>query len=98
MGVRNRVGDPVRGCVGLPFTIGIVTIFPSNVSRLALQCLSQHMGIASHASVPWKACSYPDIVKMDFSPSDISVTPSSQPCMCQPTRHLLALFKGAVYL
>ena len=47
MGVRNGVGDPVRGCVGLPFTIGIVTIFPSNVSHLALQCLVQHMDIAS---------------------------------------------------
>ena len=34
--------------------------------------------------MPGDAGSYPDIVKMDFSPSDISVTPSSQPYMCEP--------------
>ena len=39
--------------------------------------------------MPSDTCSYPDIVKMDFSPSDISITPSSQPCMCEPTTLLL---------
>lgn len=37
--------------------------------------------------------SYPDIVKMDFSPSDISVTPSSQPCMYQRTTLLSVAFE-----
>ena len=44
IGIRCRVGDPVEECVGLPFTIGIVTVFLRSISHLT-QCLFQHVEI-----------------------------------------------------
>ena len=86
--------DTILECVGLPVTIGIITVFVEKRQHLA-PCPLQHLGISLRGL---GTCSYPDIVKMDLSPSDISVTPSSQPSHASFNESSLVSFVGVMYL